>query len=101
MFLTTVTTVLGLVPLVLRLNVDLIGREITHGGPSTDWWVDLSTAVAGGLTFATLITLVLTPCLLLLGANVGAWVAARRRRTPRPEEPREAAAPADLPQAAE
>ena len=82
-FLTTITTVLGLVPLVLKLNIDFVNRAITHGGPSADWWVELSTAVAGGLTFATLITLVLTPALLLLGAQTSDWLAARRanRRT--------------------
>jgi multidrug efflux pump len=68
--LTTVTTILGLMPMVLRLNVDLVGREITFGGPSTDWWVQLASTVAGGLAFATLLTLILTPCLLILGANV-------------------------------
>jgi multidrug efflux pump len=82
-FLTTVTTVLGLVPLVLKLNIDFVNRAITHGGPSADWWVELSTAVAGGLTFATLITLVLTPCLLLLGARTSSRVAARRARSGR------------------
>jgi len=68
--LTTVTTSLGLMPMVLRLNIDLLGRRITIGGPSTDWWVQLSSAVAGGLAFATLLTLVLTPCLLMLGVNL-------------------------------
>ncbi len=68
--LTTVTTILGLMPMVLRLNVDLVEREITFGGPSTDWWVQLASTVAGGLAFATLLTLILTPCLLILGANV-------------------------------
>jgi multidrug efflux pump len=82
-FLTTVTTVLGLVPLVLKLNIDFVNRAITHGGPSADWWVELSTAVAGGLTFATLITLVLTPCLLLLGARTSSRVAERRARSGR------------------
>ena len=37
--LTTVTTVLGLLPMVLKLNIDLVARTITCGGPSTDWWV--------------------------------------------------------------
>jgi multidrug efflux pump len=68
--LTTVTTILGLMPMVLRINVDLVEREITFGGPSTDWWVQLASTVAGGLAFATLLTLILTPCLLILGANV-------------------------------
>ncbi len=64
--LTTVTTILGLMPMVLAMNIDLIGREISVGGPSTQWWTQLATAVAGGLAFATLLTLVLTPCLLVL-----------------------------------
>ncbi len=65
--LTTVTTILGLMPMVLGVNIDLIGREISIGGPSTQWWTQLATAIAGGLAFATLLTLVLTPCLLSLG----------------------------------
>lgn len=65
--LTTITTILGLLPMVLGINVDLINRAITVGAPSSQWWTQLSTAVAGGLAFATLLTLVLTPCLLMLG----------------------------------
>jgi multidrug efflux pump len=69
--LTTITTILGLMPMVLKLNIDLVHREVTTGAPSTQWWVQLATAVAGGLTFATILTLILTPCLLLLGENAG------------------------------
>ncbi|MDT8399769.1 MAG: efflux RND transporter permease subunit, partial [Pseudomonadales bacterium] len=69
--LTTITTILGLMPMVLGMNIDLIGRSIEIGGPSTQWWTQLATAVAGGLTFATLLTLVLTPCLLVLGDKIG------------------------------
>ncbi len=65
--LTTITTILGLMPMVLGVNIDLVGREIQVGGPSTQWWTQLSTAVAGGLAFATLLTLIMTPCLLRLG----------------------------------
>jgi len=78
--LTTITTILGLMPMVLRLNIDIVGREITAGGPSTDWWAQLATAVAGGLAFATLLTLVLTPCLIMLGVNTSAGLARLRRR---------------------
>ncbi|MCG8433889.1 MAG: efflux RND transporter permease subunit [Gammaproteobacteria bacterium] len=67
--LTTVTTILGLMPMVLGMNIDLIGRHISIGGPSTQWWTQLSSSVAGGLAFATLLTLVLTPCLLMIQAN--------------------------------
>jgi len=65
--LTTVTTILGLAPMVMRLNIDLFGREVVFDAPSTQWWSQLATAIAGGLTFATVLTLVLTPCLLVLG----------------------------------
>lgn len=67
--LTTITTILGLMPMVLRINIDFITREITVGAPSTQWWTQLATAVAGGLAFATVLTLVLTPCLLMLSTK--------------------------------
>jgi len=68
--LTAVTTILGLVPMVFAMNVDLIDRELSFGAPSTQWWTQLSSAIAGGLAFTTLLTLFLTPCLLVLGAQV-------------------------------
>ncbi|WP_375752670.1 efflux RND transporter permease subunit [Vibrio sp. HN007] len=67
--LTTVTTILGLLPMVLEMNIDLMNQKIEFGAPSTQWWSQLATAVAGGLAFATMLTLVLTPCLLMLGRN--------------------------------
>ncbi len=67
--LTTVTTILGLLPMVLEMNIDLMNQKIEFGAPSTQWWSQLATAVAGGLAFATVLTLVLTPCLLMLGRN--------------------------------
>lgn len=67
--LTTVTTILGLMPMVLQINIDLFNRQVDIGAPSTQWWVQLSTAVAGGLAFATVLTLILTPCLLALRVN--------------------------------
>lgn len=65
--LTSVTTVLGLMPMVLAVNVNLLEPSLGFGAPSTMWWTQLSSAIAGGLTFATLLTLFLTPALLVLG----------------------------------
>lgn len=65
--LTAITTMLGLVPMVFAMNIDFIGRDVTFGAPSTQWWKQLSTSIAGGLAFATFLTLLFTPCLLLLG----------------------------------
>jgi multidrug efflux pump len=75
-FLTAFTTVLGLMPMVLAINIDLIHRTISFGAPSTQLWTQLASAIAGGLSFATLLTLVLTPSLLVLGDQM----AARLRR---------------------
>ncbi|MGD2084277.1 MAG: efflux RND transporter permease subunit [Chromatiales bacterium] len=80
-FLTAFTTVLGLMPMVLALNIDLIGRSVAVGAPSTQWWTQLASAVAGGLTFATLLTLLLTPCLLVLGDRLSAWARPRLTRS--------------------
>jgi len=67
--LTTVTTILGLLPMAMGLNIDLVNRHVQMGGPSTQWWTQLATAVVGGLAFATMLTLILTPCMLVMGES--------------------------------
>lgn len=69
--LTAVTTVLGLMPMVLGVNVDLLTPSLGLNAPSTQWWMQLSSAIAGGLTFATILTLLLTPALLVIGERTG------------------------------
>ncbi len=83
--LTTVTTILGLLPMVLSMNIDFFSRQITVGAPSTQWWTQLSSAIAFGLAFATVLTLVVTPAALMARANMrarldrwGEWRAGRR-----------------------
>ncbi len=65
--LTAVTTILGLMPMVLGINVNLLTPSLGINAPSTQWWTQLSSAIAGGLAFATVLTLLVTPILLLLG----------------------------------
>ncbi len=65
--LTSVTTALGLMPMVIGLNINFFTREIVYGAPSTQWWTELSSAIAGGLIFATVLTLLVTPAMLMLG----------------------------------
>jgi len=76
--LTTVTTILGLLPMVLGVNIDLIARDVSVGAPSSQWWTQLSSSVAGGLAFATILTLLLTPSLLMIQANVARFVERKR-----------------------
>jgi len=67
--LTTVTTIVGLMPMVLGVNINLIAREVTIGAPTSQWWTQLASSVAGGLAFATVLTLFLTPSLLMIKAQ--------------------------------
>lgn len=73
MLLTAITTIVGLMPMVLGMTVDFLNRDLFFGAPSGQFWIQLSTAIVGGLTFATFITVLLTPALL-------AWDGNRRER---------------------
>ncbi|MDH3777286.1 MAG: efflux RND transporter permease subunit [Gammaproteobacteria bacterium] len=76
--LTTVTTIVGLMPMVLGVNINLIDRNVSIGAPSSQWWTQLASSVAGGLAFATILTLWLTPSLLMVQANaMDRWKARR------------------------
>lgn len=80
--LTSVTTILGLMPMVLGVNVDILGRAVEVGAPSTQWWTQLSSSIAGGLAFATVLTLLLTPSLLMLGERTSERLARLRGNAP-------------------
>ncbi len=82
--LTTATTIFGLLPMVTRVNIDFVTRDVSIGAPSTQWWQQLSTAIAFGLAFATILTLVVTPSLLMIRSNVAAW---RDRRNAKADTP--------------
>ena len=103
--LTTITTILGLMPMVLQMNIYFVTREVTYGAPSTQWWVSLSTAIVFGLAFATVLTLLVTPAALMFLANVGTgWRNLKARyveRRDRSTADEGAAAGYDLPRAAE
>ncbi|MCH8136943.1 MAG: efflux RND transporter permease subunit [Proteobacteria bacterium] len=78
--LTTVTTIIGLLPMVFGININLIDRSISIGAPSSQWWTQLASSVAGGLAFATVLTLFLTPSLLLIQANTARSLSEWRER---------------------
>lgn len=64
--LTTITTIIGLLPMVFQFNIDFIARKVEIGSPTSFIWVDLALAIAFGLSFATVLTLLVTPSLLAL-----------------------------------
>jgi multidrug efflux pump len=64
--------------MVSGVNIDFIEREVSVGAPSMQWWAQLSTSIVFGLGFATVLTLVFTPCALMIKANFYDWQARRR-----------------------
>ncbi|MGO2399567.1 MAG: hypothetical protein ACTH6C_12505, partial [Halomonas sp.] len=56
--------------MVLGMNVNLFAPSLGFNAPSAQWWTQMSSAIAGGLTFATALTLLLTPCMLVLGGKL-------------------------------
>ncbi|MEO8444521.1 MAG: efflux RND transporter permease subunit [Gammaproteobacteria bacterium] len=77
--LTKVVMILGLLPMALKVNIDILERKVYFGGPSGQWWAEMATVIIGGLIFASILTLVLTPSILMIEARAGAWFAARRQ----------------------
>lgn len=75
--LTTVTAILGLLPLMYKFDVDFFLREVHFGGPVSDWWVPLATAIVYGLGFSTALTLLVTPAMLALEHKY--WSSERKR----------------------
>lgn len=67
--LTKLTTILGLLPIMLRMDIDFLNFNITFGAPSTEWWVQLSTAIVFGVGFASVLTLIVTPAALMMREN--------------------------------
>ena len=65
--LTAITTVLGLLPLAIGLNIDFVGLltqydpNIYVGGDNNVFWKPMSWAIIFGLTFATFLTLIIVP----------------------------------------
>ncbi|OIQ70240.1 nickel and cobalt resistance protein CnrA [mine drainage metagenome] len=64
--LTATTAILGVLPIAFGLNLEILTHETTYGAPSTQWWISLSSAIVFGLAFATVLTLVVTPSLLMI-----------------------------------
>ena len=83
--LTTVVTVVGLLPLMFQLDPAFRTGHVEYKAPGSEWWVQLAATVVWGLSFATLLTLFLTPAALaapvvLKRRGAKAWAMLRRRR---------------------
>ena len=74
--LTASATILGLVPLAVGMNIDFVtlftelNPHIFFGGDSVTFWGPLSWTIIFGLAFATLLTLILVPAMLLISETI-------------------------------
>jgi len=74
--LTATAAILGLIPLALGFNIDFAGLftsfkpHIYFGGDNNAFWGPLSWTMIFGLGFATIITLIVVPCMYIIRVNL-------------------------------
>ena len=84
--LTATAAILGLIPLAVGFNIDFAGLfthfkpHIYFGGDNVAFWGPLSWTMIFGLGFATVITLILVPCMYLIRYNMKENIRKRRER---------------------
>ncbi len=78
--LTAITTILGLVPLAMGMNINFVSLltklnpEWYTGGTNAEFWGPMAWAVIFGLVFATFLTLIIVPVMYLLGDNLVLYI---------------------------
>ena len=82
--LTAITTILGLIPLAIGLNLDffrlfdVFDANIYFGGDNVIFWGPLAWTVIYGLLIATFLTLIVVPTLFYLITRFKMWLYAKR-----------------------
>ena len=82
--LTAITTVLGLVPLAIGLNIDFFSLvtefdpKIYMGGDNVIFWGPLAWTVIFGLIVATFLTLIIVPVLFTIVYRIKFWIWGRK-----------------------
>ncbi len=78
--LTATAAILGLIPLATGMNIDFYSLlstgnpHIFFGGDNTAFWAPLAWTMIYGLSFATILTLIVVPAMCLLSFRFKAWV---------------------------
>lgn len=91
-FLTASSTVLGLVPLAISLNINFatllsdLEPQIFFGGDSAAFWQPFAWSIIFGLSFATIVTLVFVPVVYYLIKRVETWLNHKLNLVARQEE---------------
>jgi len=79
--LTATAAILGLIPLAVGFNIDFVemfthlSPHIHFGGDNVTFWGPLAWTMIFGLGFATIITLILVPCMYIIRVHMKAWFA--------------------------
>ncbi len=86
--LTAASAILGLIPLAVGLNIDFatlfseLNPHIFFGGDSGAFWGPLAWTMIYGLSFATFLTLIMVPVMMLLSFRLKSWIARKRGKEP-------------------
>ena len=84
--LTALTAILGLIPLAIGLNFDFFGLisdlnpHVYIGGDNVIFWAPLAWTIIFGLTYATVLTLVMVPVMFYLVKRVKYWLRDRGQK---------------------
>jgi multidrug efflux pump len=85
--LTALTAILGLIPLAIGLNFDFFGLitdlnpHLYMGGDNVIFWSPLAWTIIFGLTYATVLTLVMVPVMFYLVKRMKYWLRDRNNKT--------------------
>ena len=85
--LTATAAIMGLIPLAVGFNIDFIGLftefkpHIHFGGDNVAFWGPLAWTMIFGLGFATVITLILVPCMYLIRVNLKKRLFGKKEKT--------------------
>jgi multidrug efflux pump len=103
--LTTLTAVVGLLPLMFQIEPNFRQGVVHFKPPGSEWWVQMAGAIVWGLSFSTLLTLLLTPVMLALPSTLftrfgraAGWIRRKvgfKRRRPLPAPAPAALEPAE------
>ncbi|HEY2581001.1 MAG TPA: efflux RND transporter permease subunit [Mucilaginibacter sp.] len=89
--LTATAAMLGLIPLAVGFNIDFGGLftsfkpHIYFGGDNVAFWGPLSWTMIFGLGFATIITLILVPCMYIIRVNLKNKFSGEKNKIEKPE----------------